>query len=279
MCAFLPQEEQLKEIRKRQKEVRQEYVDAVARRSASQRRINDLLQRKSAWTDEDLSAYTALLRAEHGEGRAEAESQAAYDAVEQEVGRKWDAVQRTTLERYHAEQVWRDRVREASTYGSIVVAIVNVVVFVSAILFVEPLKRKRLARTFEERLVQVEEEHTRLVKGLVAEMAGDVGGQMHGIEDRLSMLMQRAGVQLPDDSTATSEEEAGPPSVALQPSASSSDQSHPPPSSSPPPPPSSTVSPPSSERAQTHRKDMALAGGLGFALGAGILAAMGAVWS
>lgn len=252
--------------------MRQAYVDAVARRSASQRRINDLLQRKSAWTDEDLSAYTALLRAEHGEGRAESEAQAAYDGVEREVGRSWDAVQRTTLERYHAEQVWRDRVREASTYGSIVVAVVNVVVFVAAILFVEPLKRKRLARTFEERLVKVEEDHTALVQGLVQDLASDMGTKVQGIDERLSVLLQRAGVALPNNEDgsragASPDESSSATTQPLPPSTSTPTTS---PSSSPPPPP---------ERSQTHRKDMALAGGLGFALGAGILAAMGAVWS
>lgn len=59
---------------------------------------------------------------------------------------------RVILARYHEEQVWSDKIRSASTYGSLAVLGVNVVVFIMAIIVVEPWKRKRLAQTFGKKV-------------------------------------------------------------------------------------------------------------------------------
>ena len=69
--------------------------------------------------------------------------------------------------RYHEEQVWSDKVRYVSTYGSIVVLGVNVLVFALAIIVVEPWKRRRLAATFEQRVHELSNEtNTLLAAGL-----------------------------------------------------------------------------------------------------------------
>ncbi len=71
--------------------------------------------------------------------------------------------------RYHEEQIWSDRMRGWSTYGSLVVAGLNAFLFILAILLVEPYKRKRLAQTFEERLVSAEEQSRGLILKSVEE--------------------------------------------------------------------------------------------------------------
>lgn len=109
-------EQRLASLRSDQQQVRERYVSAVSQRASSQRTINDLLSRKSSWSDEDLVSYTKLLRSEHAESRAEEEARAEFEEAERRVGKGWDEVVKRTLERYHDEQVWSDRVREVSSY-------------------------------------------------------------------------------------------------------------------------------------------------------------------
>jgi sensitive to high expression protein 9 len=73
------------------------------------------------------------------------------EAIEQE----FQNLTRAILNRYHEEQVWSDKIRSASTYGSLLALGLNVVVFVLAIIVVEPYKRKRMAETFEKRIEQL----------------------------------------------------------------------------------------------------------------------------
>ena len=62
---------------------------------------------------------------------------------------------RLILARYHEEQVWSDKIRSASTYGSLVALGLNMLVFISAILVIEPWKRRRLAQTFEDKIMEL----------------------------------------------------------------------------------------------------------------------------
>jgi sensitive to high expression protein 9, mitochondrial len=65
---------------------------------------------------------------------------------------------RVILHRYHEEQVWSDKIRSASTYGSLTVLGLNLVVFILAIIVVEPWKRRRLAQTFEKKVEEMSAE-------------------------------------------------------------------------------------------------------------------------
>ncbi|KAG9106064.1 sensitivity to high expression protein she9, partial [Ceratobasidium sp. 392] len=95
------------------------------------------------------------------------------DQAESAVDTEFGALMRAILDRYHEEQVWSDKIRSVSTYGSLAALIANMVVFVLAIVLVEPWKRKRLAETFERRIVEMGEE-----------MREVVGGGMRGLEEQ-----------------------------------------------------------------------------------------------
>ncbi|CAO1629581.1 unnamed protein product [Sympodiomycopsis kandeliae] len=151
-------EERLASLRKLQADARRRYLSTVDQRSISQKTINDLLQRKASWSDDDLIKYTSLLRSEHSEARSEDAAREEFDRAEREVGRAWDDVVKTTLERYHDEQVWSDRVRNVSSYTQLAVVGLNVFIFMLAIILVEPYKRRKLAETFEKRLLKGEEQ-------------------------------------------------------------------------------------------------------------------------
>jgi sensitive to high expression protein 9, mitochondrial len=128
----------------------------VQKRSDSQREVNSLLERKSTWTDTDVSRFTVLVRQDHALEQAEARAKAAVAQTEDGVEREFSALMRAILARYHEEQVWSDKIRSVSTYGQLAVLGANVLVFVLAIVLVEPWKRRRLMQAFERRVQEME---------------------------------------------------------------------------------------------------------------------------
>lgn len=104
----------------------------------------------------------------------------------------FDELMKAVMVRYHEEQIWSDRMRGMSTYGSLVVAGLNAVLFVLAILLVEPYKRRRLAETFEQRLVAAEEQSRRLILDSVEGFRGELRSATSGIE----LVDTQQGVQV-----------------------------------------------------------------------------------
>ena len=131
------------------------YEEAVVRRSNSQREVNDLLQRKSSWTDGDVGRFTSLVRQDHLYEQEESQAKSAVNVSEDAVEREFSQLLRIILARYHEEQVWSDKIRSASTYGSLAALGLNMLVFILAIIVVEPWKRRRLAQTFETKIEEM----------------------------------------------------------------------------------------------------------------------------
>lgn len=142
--------------RKAARDAKVAYEQAVQKRSDLQREVNSLLERKSTWTDADISRFTALMPQDRTLEQEEARAKTAVAHTEDETEREFDALMRSILARYHEEQVWSDKIRSVSTYGQLAVLGVNVVVFVLAIALVEPWKRRRLAQTFERKVEELE---------------------------------------------------------------------------------------------------------------------------
>jgi sensitive to high expression protein 9, mitochondrial len=57
--------------------------------------------------------------------------------------------------RYHEEQIWSDKIRRASTWGTFALMGVNVLLFVVVQIGLEPWRRKRLVKGFEEKVKEV----------------------------------------------------------------------------------------------------------------------------
>ncbi|KAH9980242.1 Mdm33 family-domain-containing protein, partial [Lactifluus volemus] len=150
------QEVRISASRKAARNAKAAYEEAVQNRSDSQREVNSLLERKSMWTDADVSRFTALLRQERALEQEESLAKITVAQTEDEVEREFSALMRTILARYHEEQVWSDKIRSVSTYGQLAVLGVNVFVFVLAIVLVEPWKRRRLTQAFERKVQELE---------------------------------------------------------------------------------------------------------------------------
>ncbi|GAA5990992.1 hypothetical protein JCM10908_006491 [Rhodotorula pacifica] len=132
--------------------LKQAYTERVKMRADSQREVNDLLQRKATWTGPDVIRFTELVQKEHENDRAEKEAKEAMDAAEAEVEKGFSGMMQAILERYHEEQVWSDKIRSMSTYGSLAITSLNVLLFIISLLLIEPWRRRRLVENVEERL-------------------------------------------------------------------------------------------------------------------------------
>lgn len=153
------------------------YDQAVTARSASQRDLNSLLERKNSWTDADISNFTQLVRSDHNLNHAVTSSKEALKKAEFAVDKAFTALLESILHRYHEEQVWSDKIRSVSTYGSLIVLIINLVVFLGAIAIVEPWKRRRLVRGLEER-----------VKGMVEDVEHTVTGEFEEVKSNMASV-------------------------------------------------------------------------------------------
>ncbi|KAL6236656.1 sensitive to high expression protein 9-like protein, mitochondrial [Aspergillus navahoensis] len=148
------QEERLRAARLRVRTAKEAYAAAINRRSTSQREVNELLQRKHAWSPADLERFTHLYRNDHTNEVAENETQEALSAAERESEEAAASLTKSILSRYHEEQVWSDKIRRMSTWGTWGLMGVNVLLFLVFQIAVEPWRRKRLVKGFEEKVLE-----------------------------------------------------------------------------------------------------------------------------
>jgi sensitive to high expression protein 9 len=108
---------------------------------------------------------------------------------------------RTILARYHEEQVWSDKIRSASTYGSLAALALNMVVFILAIIIVEPWKRRRLAQTFEKKIEEMSAENTAMVKGGMKDLARHFVEQETLLSQMIKTTSNPSSSQMPESTT------------------------------------------------------------------------------
>ncbi|KAF4995828.1 hypothetical protein FGRMN_4890 [Fusarium graminum] len=139
-------ETDLAEAHERVRNARHEYKTSNASRASTQREVTTLLARKDSWSPIDLERFTELYRADHTlEGKVSS-SQEALTEAEIEEQRLSQQLNAGILKRYHEEQIWSDRIRRASTWGTWGLMGMNFVLFVILQFVAEPWKRRRLVR-------------------------------------------------------------------------------------------------------------------------------------
>lgn len=134
------------------KQQRDAYAAAVATRSTTQREVNDLLHRKHAWNPTDLERFTSLYRSDHANEQAEAEAQAKLSEAESQYEEASNKLAKSILARYHEEQIWSDKIRQMSTWGTWGLMGLNVLLFIVFQIMIEPWRRRRLVKGFEEKV-------------------------------------------------------------------------------------------------------------------------------
>ena len=133
------------------------------------------------WTGEDVTRFTELYRLEHDHSRAEITAKERYQQAEKQMDREYMALAQSIMERYHEEQLWSDKIRSVSTYGTWALMVVNLILFVAVQIVFEPLKRKRLTNRFEDLLVAKVTEEEIKFKELMDEREEAIQSQQKSI--------------------------------------------------------------------------------------------------
>ena len=180
------QEATVQSTRQALKDARAKYASTVATRSATQREVNDLLQRKHAWNPADLERFTSLYRSDHANEQAESAAQEALGRTEREAEESSSRLARTILARYHEEQIWSDKIRQMSTWGTWGLMGLNVLLFIVFQIAIEPWRRRRLVKGFEEKVMEALE---REIGTGVGQAATEVVAVRDGV-DRLQDTME-----------------------------------------------------------------------------------------
>ncbi|RJE18787.1 hypothetical protein PHISCL_08877 [Aspergillus sclerotialis] len=162
------QEDRLRAARAHVRDAKNNYTAAINRRSTSQREVNELLQRKHAWSSADLERFTHLYRNDHANEVAENEAQEAFSVAEREAEEAAANLSKSILSRYHEEQVWSDKIRRMSTWGTWGLMGVNVLLFLIFQIAVEPWRRSRLVKGFEEKVLEALEKNNAITAGEAA---------------------------------------------------------------------------------------------------------------
>ncbi|KAL1999834.1 hypothetical protein VTN02DRAFT_3908 [Thermoascus thermophilus] len=163
------QETKVKETRAEVRRAKEAYAAAINRRSASQREVNELLQRKHAWSPVDLERFTSLYRNDHANEVAETEAQEALSAAERDAEEAAAKLSKSILTRYHEEQIWSDKIRRMSTWGTWGLMGVNVLLFLIFQVAVEPWRRQRLVKGFEEKVIEAIEKENSILRARAEE--------------------------------------------------------------------------------------------------------------
>jgi hypothetical protein len=143
--AFLASREKLRQAK-------QEYEEAVSARASSQREINRLLQHQQSWNEEDVIRFAEQFRKEQLDEQVEKAAKIAYTKAEEQVEQCYNQLVDAIRARYHEEQLWSDKIRGASTYGTLALMFINVVLFIAVQTIFEPRKREKLTQRIERML-------------------------------------------------------------------------------------------------------------------------------
>lgn len=155
------QDKLLKQYRVDVRKCKEAYTSAINRRSASQREVNELLQRKHIWSTTDLERFTELYRNDHANQQSEAAAERALAAAERASEESQAKLSTLISARYHEEQIWSDKIRRASTWGTFGLMGFNICLFIVVQLYIEPKKRARMVNSFEQVMKQtIENEKT-----------------------------------------------------------------------------------------------------------------------
>ncbi|KFX96848.1 hypothetical protein V490_03102 [Pseudogymnoascus sp. VKM F-3557] len=151
---------------------RQNYKQLVADRAASQREVTTLLARKDTWTPIDLERFTSLYRSDHGNEHAVQEAAQRLADAERTAEQAGSRLNAAILARYHEEQIWSDKIRRMSTWGTWGLMGVNVLLFLVFQFGFEPWRRERLTKGFEDKVLAALERERVVARVEGADAAG-----------------------------------------------------------------------------------------------------------
>ncbi|KTW30830.1 hypothetical protein T552_00542 [Pneumocystis carinii B80] len=149
-CLISEQEINLKKARIETKEAKYKHTLAIQERLKLQQEVNELLQRKHLWTPSDLERFTSLYRYDHVNEQEEQKAYAHLIECESKLDELQVQLIHFMLRRYHEEQIWSDKIRRMSTWGTWSLIGFNIMLFLIIQLGLEPRKRKKLINDLKQ---------------------------------------------------------------------------------------------------------------------------------
>nr|OQO24813.1 hypothetical protein B0A51_06811 [Rachicladosporium sp. CCFEE 5018] len=128
------------------------HIAAHAKQASSQKEIVGLLERKSSWGPSDLERYMSLVRSEHLDEQAVQTAKSELAEAERELEEARGLLERLERNQYHEEQIWSDTIRRNSTWVTMGLMGVNILLLLAQILLFEPYRRRRIVREVKEAL-------------------------------------------------------------------------------------------------------------------------------
>lgn len=149
---ILAREQAVKRAHTTVSEKKDAHMEAHAKQAASQKEIVSLLERKSNWGPADLERYMSLVRSEHLDEQGVQKAKEDLAAAERELEEGRALLERLERKQYHEEQIWSDTIRRNSTWVTIGLMGVNIVLLLAQILFFEPYRRRKIVKQVKEAL-------------------------------------------------------------------------------------------------------------------------------
>lgn len=142
-------EQKLKDIKEAIHNAKVDHEKALELRSSSQKEVNELLERKNSWNPVDLDRFTRIYMTTHDLDKTVKDSTGNLKNLEELQETTHDALIRSIMNRYHEEQIWSDKIRQFSTWGTILIMCINMLLVLLVQFVFEPFKRWRLVSSFE----------------------------------------------------------------------------------------------------------------------------------
>ncbi|CEP62897.1 She9p LALA0_S06e06348g [Lachancea lanzarotensis] len=167
-------EKQLGDTKDEVKNAKVAYNSAIDVRAQSQGEVNELLQRKNSWTPRDLERFTLLYKDDSVNLKRETDAKIHLEHVENLEEEISENLYRAILTRYHEEQIWSDKIRRTSTWGTFILMGMNILLFLVFQLLLEPWKRRRLVGSFEDKVRLALEKQAAIQSTQLSEMSNHI---------------------------------------------------------------------------------------------------------
>lgn len=119
---------------------------AVAYQDSSRKQVIDLLERKHSWSASDLERYLGLIRSEHGNNQAIQDARDRQVAAERALEHARLELIKKEREVYRGETAWHSVVMRNSTWFSVGLMGLNLLVLIASMVLLEPWRRRRMVR-------------------------------------------------------------------------------------------------------------------------------------
>ncbi|KAJ1340580.1 hypothetical protein BSLG_004674 [Batrachochytrium salamandrivorans] len=173
------------QVERRKNRAKLNYEETIDDRRRTQRELNSLLQRKDSWLDTDITRFTELYRRDLALEQSETTAQTAYKIASEQFEKAQVEYLGEIRERYVEEQLFSDKIRQASTWWTWGLISTHFLIFIAVQFYVEPRKKEILKRDMTAIILETSK-HDRLA------FASEVKDILATQQTRMELLHQES---------------------------------------------------------------------------------------